>query len=74
MPLGEPARWREVTTMANNAEYESGVSRASDECYWCGGDLAEGGSIKIRMNPGEPKRETCPDCFRDWPPEEVETA
>lgn len=43
----------------------------SDECYWCGGDVADTGSIKILMNEGEPKRETCPDCFRDWPPEGV---
>jgi len=41
----------------------------SDECYWCGGDLAEGGNIKIQVNEDEPKRETCPDCLREWPPE-----
>jgi hypothetical protein len=47
---------------------------SDDECYWCGGDVADGGSIKVQMNEGEPKRETCPDCFRNWPPEEVENS
>lgn len=56
----------------SSEQSEKGVSRADDECYWCGGNLADGGSIKVQMNEGEPKRETCPDCFRDWPPEEVE--
>lgn len=46
--------------------------RATKHCYWCGGETADGGSIRIQMNEGEPKRETCPDCFRDWPPEEVD--
>jgi hypothetical protein len=47
----------------------SGIKRTGDECYWCEGDLAEGGSIRIQLNDGEPKRETCPDCLRDWPPD-----
>lgn len=41
----------------------------NESCYWCGGETAEGGSISIQLNEGEPERETCPDCFRDWPPE-----
>lgn len=48
--------------------------RDSDECHWCGGDLADGGSITVQMNEGEPDRETCPDCLRDWPPEQVKEA
>ncbi len=40
-------------------------------CYWCGGELAEGGSIKVQVDEDDPLRETCPDCFRDWPPEGV---
>lgn len=47
-------------------------SDGTDRCYWCGGDTAKGGSIKVQMRDGEPKRETCPDCFREWPPEEVQ--
>jgi len=49
----------------------SELDRAGEECYWCGGNLADGGSIRVQMNEDEPLRETCPDCFRDWPPEEV---
>lgn len=50
---------------------EKATRSGSDECHWCGGDLADDGSIRMQMNEGEPKRETCPDCFRNWPPEEV---
>ena len=54
---------------------ESTINRAGDECYWCGGGLAESGSIKVQMREGEPKRETCPGCLREWtegnPPDEV---
>jgi len=49
----------------------SELNRAGEECYWCGGDVAEGGSIKAQISEDEPLRETCPDCFRDWPPDEV---
>lgn len=49
----------------------SDVDRRADECYWCGGEPVEGGTIKIQLNEGEPKRETCPECFNNWPPEEV---
>lgn len=62
---------RPVTTHGPTAMSGKEIERASDVCHWCGGDLAEGGSIRIQMNEGEPMRETCPDCFRDWPPEEV---
>lgn len=51
---------------------EPAVDRVDEECYWCGGEPADGGSIQVQMRDGEPKRETCPDCFRDWPPEEVD--
>jgi hypothetical protein len=50
---------------------DSDFDRADDTCYWCGGEPADGGTIKIQMREGEPKRETCPSCFRNWPPEEV---
>ena len=54
-----------------SGNYSSGKER----CYWCGGEPADGGTIKIQLNEGEPKRQTCPDCFREWPPEhpDIET-
>lgn len=53
-------------------EHGSAIERAGDECYWCGSEPAEGGTIKMQLNEDEPKRETCPDCFRNWPPDEVQ--
>lgn len=49
------------------------MSEAVGHCYYCGGDLPEGGSIRVQMNEGEPEREICVDCFKDWPPEGVDT-
>lgn len=45
--------------------------KRTGHCYWCGGETADGGSIRIQVNEGEPKRETCPGCLRDWPPEQI---
>jgi hypothetical protein len=50
------------------------IERVGDDCYFCDGELAEGGSIKVQMESGEPKRECCPDCFRNWPPDGVPQA
>lgn len=50
---------------------DTGEEDVRGHCYWCGGPLPDGGSIKVQVNEGDPKRETCAECFRDWPPDQL---
>lgn len=58
--------------MPESEDLQTEDQHSAGHCYWCGGETADSGSIRVQMNEGEPERETCPDCFRDWPPEGVE--